>query len=150
MTSIKRTIAAVLSTAALALLSIASVTANGPSGGGFDLSWNTLDSGGGTSAGESFELGGTIAQPDAGPAMTGGGFELVGGFWPGAGGPVVIPCPADINGDNDVNVIDLLTVISGWGACPPPPTACPADINGDGLVSVTDLLAVINAWGTCP
>ena len=28
------------------------------------------------------------------------------------------PCPADINGSGDVNVIDLLEVIAAWGECP--------------------------------
>ena len=49
----------------------------------FDLSWYTVD-GGGTmlSSGGEFTLGGTIGQPDA-CVMTGGEFELSGGFWPG-------------------------------------------------------------------
>ena len=65
------------------------------------------------------------------------------------------PCPADIsppNGDNAVDVDDLLAVINGWGSCPVPPTACPADIapqGGDGSINVDDLLGVINGWGTC-
>ena len=58
-------------------------------------------------------------------------------------GPV---CPADVNGDNSVNVTDLLAVIGSWGPC----DGCPADINNDDQVNVADLLAVINAWGDCP
>ncbi|MHC4089370.1 MAG: hypothetical protein ACYSVY_03660 [Planctomycetota bacterium] len=53
----------------------------------YDLSWHTIDGGGGYSAGGDFELEGTIGQHDAGPStgtMTGGSFELVGGFWPGS------------------------------------------------------------------
>ena len=60
--------------------------------------------------------------------------------------PTPRPCPADINGDQQVNVSDLLSVINAWGACPSP---CAADINADGNVNVGDLLAVINAWGAC-
>jgi len=64
------------------------------------------------------------------------------------------PCPADVNGDGAVNVIDLLAVINGWGPCPAPPNPCPADIapigTPDGMVNVIDLLAVINNWGPCP
>jgi hypothetical protein len=56
-------------------------------GGGFDLSWSTVDGGGGTSStGGTYELGGTIGQPDAG-RLTGGMYTLDGGFWGGAGGP---------------------------------------------------------------
>jgi hypothetical protein len=60
-------------------------------------------------------------------------------------------CAADINGDNLVNVADLLTVIGGWGVCPQPcPPTCAADINNDCAVNVADLLAVIAGWGACP
>ena len=27
-------------------------------------------------------------------------------------------CSGDINGDNQVGIIDLLTIIDGWGFCP--------------------------------
>lgn len=49
-------------------------------GGGYDLTWNTIDGGGGTSTGGGYTLSGTIGQPDAG-AMSGGSYSLIGGFW---------------------------------------------------------------------
>ncbi len=56
------------------------------------------------------------------------------------------PCPSDIDRNGQVNVSDLLAVISAWGSA-----ACsPADVNNDGVVNVSDLLAVISAWGDCP
>jgi len=55
-------------------------------------------------------------------------------------------CPEDINGDDVVDVSDLLEIISSWGTC----TTCDADINADGIVDVSDLLMVIDAWGSCP
>jgi len=62
-------------------------------------------------------------------------------------------CPADMNADAAVDVVDLLAVISAWGPCANP-SNCPADIapvvTGDDLVNVSDLLAVISAWGACP
>lgn len=58
----------------------------------------------------------------------------------------------DVNGDNVINVADLLAVISNWGPCPQPPSACTGDIApdpaGDGQVNVGDLLLVITNWGT--
>jgi hypothetical protein len=56
--------------------------------GGYDLSWWTVDGGGGTvsDGGSQYSLTGTVGQPDAGAALTGGGYKLVGGFW-NAGGP---------------------------------------------------------------
>jgi len=56
---------------------------------GYDLSWNTVDGGGGTSSGGSYELSGTIGQPDA-RALSGGGYTLLGGFW---GGLLAPPSP---------------------------------------------------------
>ncbi len=60
------------------------------------------------------------------------------------------PCPAEIDGDGVVDVIDLLALLAGWGPCPAQPEPCPADVNGDGSVDVIDLLAVLAAWGDCP
>jgi hypothetical protein len=53
-------------------------------------------------------------------------------------------CPADVNGDDTVNVLDLLAVLAAWGA-----TSGPEDINGDGVVNVLDMLEVLSAWGPC-
>jgi hypothetical protein len=49
------------------------------SGGGYDLSWWTIDGGGVTFAtGGTFDLGGTVGQPDASNPLTGGAFSLTG------------------------------------------------------------------------
>lgn len=48
----------------------------------YELSWYTIDGGGGRSSGGPYTLSGTIGQPDA-AYSAGGGFELLGGFWPG-------------------------------------------------------------------
>jgi hypothetical protein len=49
----------------------------------YSIEWSTMDGGGGRSAGGGYVLEGTIGQPDAGPALRGGPYELQGGFWPG-------------------------------------------------------------------
>jgi len=68
---------------------LAAVPVLAQSGGGYDLSWSTVDSGGGTfSSGGLYSLGGTAGQPDAG-LMTGGVYALGGGFW--GGGAVAAP-----------------------------------------------------------
>ena len=137
-------------------LTITAALAQQSGPGTFDLSWHTIDGGGGSSSGGVFELAGTIGQPDSGGPMTGGTIELLGGFWPGSN-PLPDTCAADImplpSGNGLVNVDDLLGVINGWGGCPAPPSACPADIapaGGNGAVNVEDLLALINSWGACP
>ena len=55
-------------------------TAGAQTGGGYDLTWSTIDGGGGTSTGGSYSLSGTTGQPDAG-TLTGGTYTLAGGFW---------------------------------------------------------------------
>ena len=74
-----------------ALLGVGVVVAQ--TGGGYDLTWNTLDGGGGSSAGGSYQLTGTLGQPDAGSALSGGVYSLSGGFWSGvsSGGKVYLP-----------------------------------------------------------
>ncbi len=50
-------------------------------GGDFDLSWGTVDGGStATLLGGTFELGGTVGQPDA-ATLSGDDFILEGGFW---------------------------------------------------------------------
>ena len=67
--------------AVLLLFSIG--TAQAQTGGGYDLTWNSIDGGGATfSTGGGYSLGGTIGQADAG-AASGGAYSLNGGFWAG-------------------------------------------------------------------
>src|SRR4051794_37825949 len=61
------------------LLSILSFTAVSPAQT-YDISWYTIDGGGGTSTGGVYSISGTIGQPDAGK-LTGGNYTIDGGFW---------------------------------------------------------------------
>jgi hypothetical protein len=49
---------------------------------GHDLSWWTVDGGGGAAEGGPYTLTGTAGQPDAG-VLSGGPYTLGGGFWGG-------------------------------------------------------------------
>ena len=53
------------------------------------------------------------------------------------------PQPGDTNGDQRIDVMDLLSVIEDWGACQGP---CDADLNDDGYVDVQDLLMILEHW----
>jgi hypothetical protein len=56
-------------------------TVHAQSGGIYDLSWNTFDGGGTTTAaGGIYSLNATVGQPEAGK-QTGGIYALFGGFW---------------------------------------------------------------------
>ena len=101
------------------------------SGGQYDLSWGTIDGGGGQSSGGSYILTGTIGQPDA-AYSAGGDYELLGGFWPG--GPLCFVefedfarfaelwletgtgLAADLHEDEDniVNLLDLKVFVDYW------------------------------------
>lgn len=133
--------------ALLAVTATAVVMAGGSESPSFDLVWHTIDAGGGECFGAgTLALAGTIGQPDAGPTLVGGTFELDGGFWPGAVEPAA-DCAPDIAGnDGLVNIDDLLVVINHWGQGP----GSPGDIQNNDGVNIDDLLAVVNAWGACP
>jgi hypothetical protein len=114
-----------------------------------DMSWFTVDAGGGSSAAGAHEFIATIGQADASSAgaLSGGGYVFSPGFWNDQQlGPH--RCDADVapapNGDGLVNVDDLTLVILTWG----PGGA--GDADGNGTVDVDDLIAVILAWGVCP
>ena len=63
------------------------------SGGGYDITWSTVDGGGATgSTGADYVLHGTISQPDAG-VLRGGGYDLYGGFWPAVAGRYEVYLP---------------------------------------------------------
>jgi hypothetical protein len=130
--SIRAAIAAALAVACILPL---------PAGGqNFDLSWYTIDGGGGSSAGGDFELTGTIGQPDAG-AMTGGEFEMAGGFWPGASGATCDPCDANCDGAVDAfDVEHFIAVLLSGGGC----AACTGDVNGDGVIDAFDIEPFVN------
>jgi hypothetical protein len=55
-------------------------------------------------------------------------------------------CDADLDGDGQVSVEDILIVVGNWGQT----GDNIADIDNDGDVDTEDLLAVIAAWGECP
>jgi hypothetical protein len=118
----------------------------------YDLSWHTVDGGGAMfSTGGAFQLGGTIGQADAGSfiaPMSGGSYELVGGFWPAAAD--VCGCPGDTNADGVKNARDIQNfvgcLISGNGC------NC-ADVDGVGGVNAADVNVFVNdllSGDTCP
>ena len=58
--------------------------------GAYDLSWHSVDGGGGKSTNGGYAVQGSIGQPDAGLTMSGGSYGLRGGFWAGGG---ITPTP---------------------------------------------------------
>jgi len=64
--------------------------ANAATATGFEVSWWTVDGGGGVSSGGGFEVTGTIGQPDATARLAAGCWSIEPGFW-GAYAAVQMP-----------------------------------------------------------
>ena len=120
----------------LASLALASAASAGP----FDITWYTIDGGGGTVSAGSYTLSGTIGQPDAG-TLSAGGYTLKGGFWTGT----APSCPADFNGDGFVDIFDFNDFVTCFedGICPPGKSA---DFNGDGFADIFDFNDFVTAF----
>ncbi len=69
----------------IGLLLLTTGLALAQSGSTYDPSWWTVNGGGGKIGGGGYILMGTAGQPDAGAALTGGRYRLIGGFWAGSG-----------------------------------------------------------------
>ena len=116
----------------------------------YDLSWYTIDGGGGTSSGGAFSVSGTVGQFDAQPppVMSGGGYSATGGFWAVAN---VCTCPGDLDGDHQLTGLDIqrfvTCYIAGGSAC-----QC-ADVNANSVLDPGDVTTFVNSLiaGTpCP
>jgi hypothetical protein len=106
--------------------------------GDFAIDFWTLDGGGEVlCTGGTFELSGTIGQPDApATALVGGNFRLTGGFWLGAG-----TCFGDLDGDGHIDSSDLAILLANYGTTSGA-TYADGDIypaGGDGMVNMSDL-----------
>lgn len=124
------------------LISAAAATAGGLD---FDLSWYTVNSGGGVSVGGDFELEGTIGQVDAGGELAGGEFTLTGGFWPGVQAAPAGDLIGDLNCDGLINTGDIDPFVlalldpADYANSFPDCNRFNADANGDGLVNTGDI-----------
>lgn len=112
------------------LLAVSSASAQ--VGDGYDLSWDTISGGGGTSRGGNYVLEDSIGQSYAG-WMAGGEYELAGGFWFSSA------CIVDLE--------DLMNFVADW--------MNPGDVNADldGLNGVTfeDFSILSRYWlNHCP
>lgn len=139
----------------LALMFVYLLTPSLVLAGGFAVDWQSVDGGGRMdSSGGGYAVSGTIGQPDASlfnMPMTGGGYEVVGGFWPVAAVPEVCACPGDVMPDALINGRDIQAftdcLLGGGSNCD-----C-ADTDPNGLLDVNDVDAFVIdllAGATCP
>jgi hypothetical protein len=71
----KNILALILSVAAPLLLPAGALAQS------YNIDWYKIAGGGGTSTGGTYTVSGTIGQPDASGAMTGGQYSMTGGYW---------------------------------------------------------------------
>ena len=119
---------------ALFLIALVVLVISGPawSAHSYELSWYTIDGGGGRSSGGPYVLTGTIGQPDA-AYSAGDNYELLGGFWPG--GPLCI-----------VSFADYARFAELWNLSG---SDLPADLDGSGKVDFEDLGRFADWWLSC-
>ena len=113
--------------------------ATAQTGGPYDLSWHNIGPGGSASGG-SYDLLGSIGQPDA-ATMSGGPYSLTGGFLPG--GPTCA-LAGDLNGDGQVTVLDIQMIAAAW---PQATASFPYDQSGDGDLDIQDVTLVTAQFG---
>jgi hypothetical protein len=65
----------------LFVLAVALSLPTGAMAQSYSVDWYKISGGGGTSTGGTYQVSGTIGQPDAGGALTGGNYSMAGGFW---------------------------------------------------------------------
>jgi hypothetical protein len=92
-----RLLAIALRLAALMAIALLLLASTALADGGYELTWSTVDSGGGSSTGGGYALSGTIGQPDAG-VLTGAPYVLAGGFWGGVPAAFKTYLPAVLRG----------------------------------------------------
>ncbi|MCW5768704.1 MAG: right-handed parallel beta-helix repeat-containing protein [Phycisphaeraceae bacterium] len=90
------------------------------------------------------------ATPDTGIAGGAGGSAIAdrGAFeFQGSGA-----CPADYNGDNEVDILDFLDFFDDFGTCDGQPSPCGSngnpDFNGDTAIDILDFLDFFDAFGS--
>ncbi len=116
----------------------------------YSIDWYKIAGGGGTSTGATYQVTGTIGQPDAGGAMSGGNYSLTGGFWslisvaqtPGA------PTLYISHAGNTVTV--YWQNVSGWSLQQNNNLALPANWSASGGITTsngTNYLNVVNPSG---
>jgi len=117
--------------------------------GPYDLSWYTIDGGGAMylSAGV-FSLGGTVGQPDAG-VMSGGAFELSGGFWFSGISATCYPNCDHSTTPPVLNVLDFACFLNAF-ASGDPYANCDHSTTPP-LLNVLDFACFLNAFAAgCP
>jgi len=83
-------------------------------GQSYSIDWYKIAGGGGTSTNGQYSLSGTIGQPDAGGAMSGGNYSVTGGFWSLISVVQTLGAPALLVSHSGNTVTVYWQDVSGW------------------------------------
>jgi hypothetical protein len=105
----------------------------------YSIDWHTVAGGGGTSTGGVYSVGSTIGQHAAGVSMTGGGYDLTGGFWGLFATPTSSPSTLNIF------LTETNTVVIAWSGTSSGGTVQQATDLGSGTWSpLTNIVITVN------
>ncbi len=130
--------------AIIATTGVVAMTAK--SGSDFDISWFSIDSGGGSSDREIWEVTGTMGQPDAGAPLSGGPWTVTGGFSMEIAEGDGEFRRGDCNGDGMIDIADGIFILIQLFGQPLTPSFCEdaCDINGDRMEDISDAIYLFN------
>lgn len=135
------------------MIGVCCTTATAQSGGGYDLTWSTLDSGSHSSAVvNGYQLAGTIGQADAGE-LSGGAYVLSGGFWTDSA-PTGTPCATTVDCKDDLpndacNHANCAAAVCVYTGASFGDVSAPSNGNVD-LDDILCLLAGFSSFANCP
>jgi hypothetical protein len=116
----------------------------------YTVDWYKIAGGGGTSTGAIYQVSGTIGQPDASGAMSGGNYSLTGGFWSLISVVQTPGAPALCISRSGSTVTVYWQDVSGWSLQQNSNLAMPANWSSGGVAALsngTNYLNIISPPG---
>ena len=104
----------------------------------YSIDWYKIAGGGGTSTNGQYAVTGTIGQPDAGGAMSGGNYSLTGGFWSLIAVAQTVGAPTLYIGQTVGTVTVYWQNVTGWSLQQNNNLALPANWSASGGVTTTN------------
>jgi hypothetical protein len=104
----------------------------------YSIDWYKVSGGGGASTGATFQVTGTIGQPDASGAMSGGNYSLTGGFWSLISVAQTPGAPTLYIGQTGSTVMVYWQSVTGWSLQQNNNLTLPANWSASGGVSIAN------------
>lgn len=109
----------------------------------FEITSSVISAGGGSMASANFNLTTTLGQPSPLGAASSTSFNLDTGFW----FTLLLIMVGDVNGDGNVDLEDVITVLQITTGQSPATVLKDADADGDGKIGLTETLHMLRKLG---